>query len=228
MSGKLLLLDLDGVVALECDPPIVARREILRLHRSLDRLTRGLGERVVVVTHRSRAEAWRILKAVGVTPDELAGVRAAEDLLIAGLSLGALPTVLRHGLRKSLILPGLAREMSVLPRDVAFIDDVERNIDDLLSHGIGLGIHVPSHLDEGGEGYVSFDLDDAVAAFEAWRDSGEVGRRVAPAGVARAVEGWSRTGLCTTAQGDHLFNRARRIARRVRVALQPGAERPTS
>ena len=64
MSAKLLLLDLDGVVALECGPPVVSPREILRLHRSLEPLTRGLGERVVVVTHRSRSEALRILSVI--------------------------------------------------------------------------------------------------------------------------------------------------------------------
>ena len=76
---SLLLLDLDGVVAIEMVPPQVARLEIILLHELLHEMLSGISVPVVVLTHRSRAEANLILQLAGLTSKEVAGVIAAED-----------------------------------------------------------------------------------------------------------------------------------------------------
>jgi hypothetical protein len=214
MSRKLLLLDLDGVIVLECDPPVVERREILRLHQSLSLLT-DLGDPVVVLTLRSRSEAWRLLEAAGLSHGDIAGIRAAEDLLRAGLHPWRLVGLVAGGLRKSLVLPGLLKEFGVAAADVAIIDDMVSNLDDLAAHGVGLAIHAPSELEPGGSGFTSFDLSEAAHAIHAWRETGGV-QRIALKAVPREVEPWSRTGLCSTAEGRHAFNNARNFARPLR------------
>ena len=86
---SLLLLDLDGVVVYEAAPPHVEAVELILLHDLLDNALQGLGIPVVVLTHRSRAEAAVILRSARLERG-LAGVIAAEDILCVPPSLTAL------------------------------------------------------------------------------------------------------------------------------------------
>ena len=111
---SLLLLDLDGVVAIEIVPPQVARLEIILLHESLlHEMLSGISVPVVILTHRSRAEANLILQLAGLTSKEVAGVIAAEDILRAAVKSSRRWLLLRHGLKKSWILPDVEKRYGV-------------------------------------------------------------------------------------------------------------------
>lgn len=220
MSAGLLLLDLDGVVVFEHGPPWLKALEILRLHDALPALLAGLGAPVVVLTHRSRAEAKAILRAAGLEVGDggLAAVMAAEDLAVAALRHGALVRMFGGGLRKSLILPEVEARFGVGRADMALIDDRLDNLEDLLAAGVGLALHAPSAVGDDG-GLTSFEMAEAAQAFRRWRAEGGRPGLVALTPHPLGDVASRRTGLCTTREGGHAFNRLRTAARKVRRGL---------
>jgi hypothetical protein len=214
----LLLLDLDGVVVFESGPPLLPSLEILRLHDGLAAALRSLDAPVVVLTHRSRREALHILDAAGLPPTALEGILAAEDLFRAGLRHGGPLGLLRHGLRKSWVLPLIERRWGVPPERIAFVDDRLDNLEDLMARGLGLALHAPSAVT--GTRLVSFELAEVVRLFVAWRQGRMPDGLVALAPAASAVGPWQRTGLHTRREGRHAFNLARRLGRLARTRLQ--------
>ncbi len=82
----MLLLDLDGVVVFEAEPPFFLAREIILLHQNLKATIESLEMPVVILTHRSQREAKHILACIGLSvPTSIAAVMAAEDLFLAGV-----------------------------------------------------------------------------------------------------------------------------------------------
>jgi hypothetical protein len=215
----LLLLDLDGVVVFEAEPPRLAAVEILLLHDLLGDLLKQASAPVVVVTHRSKAEARRILEAAGLNSGVLSGIMAAEDLFWAGLRHQGPFRLARKGLRKSLILPVVEKQFGV-PRDrMALIDDRLDNLEDMLEHGLGLALLAPSLMEESGHSITSFDVNEALDAFRSWGGNGR--REIIVRLTARefAVDPWRKTGLNTQRQGRHLFNLTRRVGQAARRRL---------
>ncbi len=214
----LLLLDLDGVVVFEAEPPHLAKAEILLLHEVLSEVLNELKAPVVVCTHRSRAEARRILEAARLDSKVISHLVAAEDLFQAGLKYHGVWKVAVKGLRKSLILP-LVEERFGIPRArMALIDDRLDNLQDLLANGIGLALHAPSLMDNG-DSLVSFDVREAVEAFKAWGGAERRETVVELTAQTYPVEEWRKTGLNTRKQGRHLFNLMRRVGRATRTRL---------
>src|SRR4051812_39559461 len=119
---SLLLLDLDGVIVYEMAPPRVQKLELILLHDLLVNALQELGVPVVVLTHRSRAEAAVILGSAGLEKS-VAGIMAAEDNLNAAFVYGTPWQLLRKGLRKSWALPAIERRYRVDRKNIAFIDD---------------------------------------------------------------------------------------------------------
>jgi hypothetical protein len=216
MSPALLFLDLDGVVVYEAGPPLLPGLEILRLHAGLGALLQALPDQVAVLTHRSGAEARRILEAAGVDPARLAGLLAAEELFRAGLKHGGPLGLVRHGLRKSWVLPLAEERFGVSRGEAAFIDDRMDNLQDLLAHGLGLALHAPSEIGADGRSLVSFDMAAALAEVARWRRGERPGQLVTLPPVTMPLGDWQRTGLHTKQQGRHVFNVARRIGRAMR------------
>ncbi len=214
----LLLLDLDGVVVFEAEPPHLASAEILLLHDLLAEVLRKAQAPVVVVTHRSRAEARRILQAARLNGEVLSGLVAAEDLFYAGLRHHGVFRVARRGLRKSLILPVVERQFDIPRARMALIDDRLDNLEDMLAHGLGLALLAPS-LMESGEALVSFDVNEAVEAFTRWGGAAPQREIVRLAERTVTVDPWRKTGLNTRRQGRHLFNLMRRVGRATRTRL---------
>jgi hypothetical protein len=215
----MILLDLDGVVVFEAEPPFFSAREIILLHRNLKAEIEALGMPAVILTHRSRREAQHILAGIGLcVPTSLAAVIAAEDIFLAGVRY-APKRMLNHGLRKDLILPALERRFSIHRSQIIFIDDRIDNLQDLLSAGLGLAIHAPSYLTNDGQSLMSFDLVQAFSAIRCWQRGAlsEALIRLPPEELRMAS--WRRTGLRTTTEKRHVFNAARQIARSVRVGL---------
>src|SRR4051794_13928453 len=96
-TKSLLLVDLDGVIVLEVAVTGSAP-ELLRLHRDPLASLQRFDCEVVVLTHRSAAEARTILRAVGLPASKLAGVIAAESILMEGLRQRRFGTLLHRGL----------------------------------------------------------------------------------------------------------------------------------
>ena len=214
---QMLLLDLDGVVVFEAEPPAVAKTELLLLHETIGAQVTALGIPIVVLTHRSRREAHQILSAAGLRDGGLAGIVAAEDLFLAGLRYA--PTqMLRRGLRKDLVLPVLERRYGITRSRVAFIDDRMDNLDDLLRAGLGLALHAPSELLPDGR-LLTFHLDDALSELGAWTEASPTGRLVKLPPRDLVMAPWRLTGLTTAAHGRHVFNSARRVGRAMRQSL---------
>ena len=213
---SLLLLDLDGVVVYEMAPPRVRKLELILLHELLANALQTLGVPVVVLTHRSRAEAAVILGSAGLEK-AVAGTIAAEDILNAAFAYGTLWKLLRMGLRKSWALPAIEHRYRVDRKNIAFIDDRLDNIEDLVAHGVGVALHAPSGINDDGS-LISFDFAQAVRVLREWN-----GNRtppvvsVAPRIVAESE--WSRTGIGTGSLTLSPFNQARRYGRSLRRLL---------
>jgi hypothetical protein len=213
---SLLLLDLDGVIVYEMAPPLVKKLELIRLHALLVNELEALGVPVVVLTHRSRAEATIILQSVGLQ-NGVAGLMAAEDILSAALAYGTPWQLLKKGLRKSWALPAVERRYRVVRKNIAFIDDRMDNIQDLVDNGVGLALHAPSGIDDDGS-LISFDFDQAMRVLRDW-NSGSA-QRFLPIASRIVVESeWQRTGISTGAFAISRFNRARRFGRSLRNIL---------
>jgi hypothetical protein len=213
---SLLLLDLDGVVVYEMAPPRVKKLELILLHDLLVNGLQEVGVPVVVLTHRSRAEAAVILGSAGIDKN-VAGLMAAEDILNAALMYGNPWQLLRKGLRKSWTLPAVERRYRVDRKNIAFIDDRLDNIEDLVSNGVGMALHAPSGINDDGS-LISFDFQQVV---EMVRDGSSEGtsstRSIAPR-IVTDME-LNRTGISTGSYTMSRFNRARRFGRSLRERL---------
>ena len=212
----MLLLDLDGVVVLELRSPHLAKLEIIVLHDLQDEGLKALGVPIVVLTHRSRAEAKRILAAAGLTMGVITGVLAAEDILQAALLSGRPWSLLRHGLKKSWVLSILEKRYGIARDQVAFIDDRRDNLEDMLSHGLGLALHAPSGISADGATITSFDFEHAGNLMKAWGGTRRVTeiQPLQPREIHSAL--WVRTGLNTRREALSAFNTARLFGRGVR------------
>ena len=214
--ASLLLLDLDGVVVIEVAPPQAAKHEIILLHDLLDKILSNIDVPVVVLTHRSRAEANLILRSARLTSREVAAVIAAEDILKAALKSGRRWLLLRHGLKKSWILPDVEKRYGVARQDIAFIDDRHDNLEDMLGNGIGLAILAPSGIAVDGSNLVSFDFKQLVRLLEGWNGE-RVPHILTLASKDISIEQWRRTGVGTNQRSQHIFNKARRYGRMIRA-----------
>ena len=213
---SLLLLDLDGVVVYEMAPPEVQKMELILLHDLLVDALQALDVPVVVLTHRSRAEAAVILGSAGLA-NGVAGIMAAEDILSAAFTYGTPWQLLRKGLRKSWALPAIERQYRVDRKNIAFIDDRLDNIKDLVGNGVGIALHAPSGINGDG-GLISFDFRQAVRMLQEWN-----GDRTIPilsvASRTLPESEWSRTGISTGTLTMSPFNQARRYGRSLRKLL---------
>ena len=213
---SLLLLDLDGVIVFEMAPPYVKKLELILLHDLLVDGLETLGVPVVVLTHRSRAEAAVILASAGLQKG-LAGLMAAEDILRAAVVYGTPWQLLRKGLRKSWALPAVERRYRVDRKNMAFIDDRLDNIQDLVGNGVGIALHAPSGIDDDGS-LISFDFEQAVRVLRAW--NGDPAPRFLPIAPRVVTEReWYRTGISTETLTMSPFNRVRRFGRSLRDLL---------
>jgi hypothetical protein len=213
---SLLLLDLDGVVVYEMAPPRVKKQELILLHDLLVNALQAVGVPVVVLTHRSRAEAAVILGSAGLEKG-VAGLMAAEDILNAAFAYGTPWQLLRKGLRKSWALPAIERRYRVDRKNIAFIDDRLDNIGDLVGNGVGIALHAPSGINDDGS-LISFDFGQAVRMLREW--NGDLTLpilSIAPRIVTESE--LSRTGISTGIFTMSPFNRARRYGRSLRQLL---------
>jgi len=209
-SSALLLLDLDGVCALEKASPDGPVLELFKLHEDLGAGIAALGCPVAVITHRSRKEALRILSAIGVERDDIKGVFTAEDFLFA--SLGKPLDLFRRGLLKSAALPAIERKFLVARENMAMIDDRDDVLHDLKTHGVGLCMKAPGQSDP--DGVVSFKFAEAAQVFAEWREHDAVQAEIWPLTPYR-TPGW-RTGKNTRLSKFTVFNAVRVVARYAR------------
>ena len=212
-KSHLLLIDLDGVLVLEVGAPRLPRREILRLHQHLEHVLNVSDAFMVVLTHRSRAEATRILAAVQLRPVKLDGVVSAEDLFQAGLRHGGVRGLARWGLRKSWSLPVVEKRFGIPRERIAIIDDRPENLRDLLDHGVGLAMLAPSAFHDSDGCLTTFRIEEAVGVFSAWREGAVTSQPFQLTPYCQPLAAWQHTGMHTRRQGRHLFNFARRVGR---------------
>lgn len=212
LDSHLLLLDLDGVVVLESGPPLCEQLEIIALHDLIADSIAKLDAPVVVLTHRSRAEARRILAAAGLQKPVLSGIMAAEDLFLSGFRHRRVGRLMRGGLRKSLILPEVERRYGVKRGQMALIDDRIDNVEDMVKAGLGLVMHAPSAIGPDEKSIVTFDFASALDVFRQWTREGQHGAVINLPPVMLAADVARRTGHSTARDSDHFFNRARRVA----------------
>jgi hypothetical protein len=214
---QMLLLDLDGVVVFEAEPPLVAATELLLLHENLSQEIAALGIPVVVLTHRSRREARHILQAAGVATS-LSGVIAAEDLFFAGIRHAPM-RMFASGLRKDLVLSVVEQRFGVERSRVVFIDDRIDNLQDLVTAGLGLAIHAPSYLTTDQQILMTFNLGNAFALIRSWDRTKSQAQIVSLSPQQLTMSFSNRTGFSTMPHRHHLFNVARRVGRLLRLSL---------
>jgi hypothetical protein len=218
-KDSILLLDLDGVVVFESGAPLCQALEILALHDGLWEHVSNIGLRTFILTHRSRAEARRILAAADVPQNAVAGVLAAEDLFQSGLRHGSWLDLATGGLRKSLILPEIERRTGAHRSRMALIDDRIDNVEDMVAAGVGLVLHAPSAIGADGRSIETFDFAEAAEAVRRWAAGEPVEKVVRLTSRTLAVEHFRRTGHNTRFEARHAFNVVRMIAGRSRRYL---------
>jgi len=214
-SSALLLLDLDGVCALERAPADKSGVEIFKLHEDLGADIAALGCPVAIITHRSRKEALSILSAIGLSRGVVRGLFTAEDFLFASLANPL--DLFRRGLLKSAGLPVIEKKFQVRRRNMAIIDDRDDVLLDLQTNGLGLCMRAPSQSDEHPDQIISFEFSEAVRVFGEWRRHDDVSleiQRLTPYGVG-AAQPW-RTGKNTRLSKATVFSTVRRVARYAR------------
>ncbi len=211
--SALLLLDLDGVCALERESPDAPGLELFKLHEDLGAGIAALGHPVAVITHRSRKEALRILSAIGVHRDDMKGIFTAEDFLFA--SLGRPFDLFRRGLLKSAALPAIERKFQVGRETMAIIDDRDDVLHDLKTNGVGLCMKAPGQTDP--DNILSFRFAEAAKVFAGWRAHGGVLAEIQPLTPYKidTAPGW-RTGKNTRLSKFTVFNTVRVVARYAR------------
>ena len=187
--------------------------------RILRRNYAGIAAPTVILTHRSRAEAKRILQAADLPGTAVAGVVAAEDLFLAAIRGPFWFSAVRRGLRKSLILPTIEQRFQTPRARMAMIDDGIGNLRDLTTCGLGLALHAPSALGPGGTTLVSFNFDEAARVLKSWtgKEQGKAIRSLAPREA--SVRPFQRTGITTTREAHHAFNLLRRLWRGIRLRV---------
>lgn len=209
-SRPILLLDLDGVVVLE--PRSADKtREILVLHQHLGSMLAAARQTTVIVTHRSRREARQILRAMSLAAGSFVRLIGAEDLLnqaCAGLHLRQL---VRGGLQKNLAL-SLVEKITGQGRDnIVMLDDRQRNLDIMISAGVGLALKAPSDLSSDGRTVTTFDMVEVLQLLPDWHAHRSTRRQRDLRAVQQLVAPWQKSGLSTASLESHAFNRARRI-----------------
>ena len=168
LKTHLLLLDLDGVVVVESRPPLCETLEIAVPHDTdAEKILAKLDIPVVVLTHRSRAQARGIVAATGLQKS-IAGIIAAEDILIASIRHGMVGKLLKHGLRKSFSLPEIERRFGLERSRMAFIDNHGGNIDDMARAGLGLVMLAPFEIAPDNSSIITFDFAAASEILSSW------------------------------------------------------------
>lgn len=212
MIDRMLLLDLDGVTVYEVGHPSRGQLEILLLHQTIATSISGIDCPVVVLTHRSRAEAVRILSAASIPVESLAGIMAAEDLFLSAVRHFAVFQMLRGGLRKSLILPELERRFVIKRQNMALIDDRIDNVEDMLTAGLGLVLHAPSEVSADGSSVTTFNFSLALNHFKDWCRGATTSPVISLPSLVKPIVELQRTGVNTRRDSRHNFNRLRRVA----------------
>lgn len=167
-KGKLLLLDLDGVLVTDGSGDTKVGSEIIAIHKHLIKQLEALSIPIAILTHRSRGEALQIIQALGLSGHRFLGVFTANDIFVYGLRFKGVSFLIENGSRKSIVLSYIKRRFNILAANIAFIDDRLGNVEDLLNAGIGLGINVPAArvIEEGK--IETFDLNKALGLVETW------------------------------------------------------------
>jgi hypothetical protein len=154
-------------------------------------------------------------------PEDFGGIFTAEDLWLRAVCRKSFFSLLRSGVRKSLLVPVVAAQFSVRPSEIAFLDDRLENIRDMASSGVGLNMLAPRARIQGNN-LVSFDLDSVLREVLEW--SNKDGNRKTdglqteiPAAT-RTVGNWCHTGLFLHGPKMQIFNRLRSTLRKIRSA----------
>ncbi len=141
----LLLLDLDGVTVLRVTEPGRKQATVVVQPTLIDAVS-DLGFRVVILTHRSRAEAEQIVRAIVADAAKMPLILAAEDLVKAAVRDGRIFKLLRQGIQKAFAVPYLERVCGVSRERMAVLDDNEGNIRTMTAAGVGLKVLTPTAL----------------------------------------------------------------------------------
>ena len=213
----ILLLDIDGVIALEVTNAAEGKTEILSLHKNLGEMIAVARDRTFVVTHRSRREAWQILEACKVSADDFNQLVAAEDILRQAMWSGRIGQAVRRGLQKSLVLPMVA-ELSGCSRDmICLLDDRQHNLDAMLESGAGLAMKAPSAVCASGQQLTTFEMESVFDSLRRWFAERHTAPLVDVPSIERPIADWQKTGLSTEHLQRHAFNRARRLVYKART-----------
>lgn len=167
--SALLLLDLDGVTVLRIPEPGRTEATVILQPALIDAVS-NLGFRVVILTHRSRAEAEQIVRAIVVDAAKMPLILAAEDLVKAAVRDGRIFRLLRQGIQKAFAVPYLERVCGVSRERMAVLDDNEGNIRTMIAAGVGLKVLTPTALLN--EQVVrTFRSDVLLELLDNWRNS---------------------------------------------------------
>lgn len=175
LSRPCLLLDLDGATIYGGNPRDGLRGDVTLLHPNLPQLLADSDLDVILLTHRSAAQAATIRSALEGAGYRFRDCVCARDLFYSGLLSLRFGLLLRRGLSKSLALPHLKRRFGAVPADLVLLDDREENLQEM--HRAGCARSVLAPFDVQGEGdsrrFQTYEMDAVLA----WiKDASATGR----------------------------------------------------
>ena len=218
---KVLLVDLDGVLVLEFLPAGASVLELYNLCPNIADVLRRTAAPIVILTHRSRREAQKILTSIGLDQEHIQFVIAAEDLFLQGLIKNLGFGILSKGLKKSLALDILQKRLKVPPRNIAMIDDRIDNLHGLLDGGIGLAMLAPSEIAPDRKSITTFDHEEMIACFQRWKDGAAMPNRTSKLSPRnKPIAAIELKGRNTRKEGLHFFNLLRYVVRNTRLFVE--------
>jgi|GEM_PF-1951601 hypothetical protein len=223
ISARAMLVDLDGVLIAVDRAKADGKQELLKVHENLQSVIWALKIPVCILTHRSKKEAGHILKALNMKRSDFESVFTANDLLLSAVKTGAFFSLFKDGLRKSLILPTVEKNLGIHRRNLVFIDDRPENLDDMEQNGIGLTILAPG-AKRTKTGMVVFELEKVANHIKSWNRSLPAAekptQRVMLKAIQKPFSKWRCTGIFLPERDQSYFGRLRQASKRYRRFFQ--------
>ncbi|MDJ0784958.1 MAG: HAD family hydrolase [Desulfosarcinaceae bacterium] len=175
-AAAILLFDIDGVLVTTLRGVGDGDAMVLRLHANTREFFSEARLPIGFLTHRTKAEAERILVALGILPEVPKFLICANDLVLEALRRLKWVSLLKAGLVKSLAMPIVCRRFACRPEQVVVVDDLPENLMLLIRSGCGLALQSPAKPLISSRTAISFDLASVLAHVETWSAIGAENR----------------------------------------------------
>ncbi|MDO6461354.1 hypothetical protein Q4485_11645 [Granulosicoccaceae sp. 1_MG-2023] len=185
LSNPCLLLDLDCATIYGGNPRDGLRGDVVLLHPQIAAVLNKAPFDVILLTHRSAAQAATLRRALEARGCQFRDCISARELFYSALRAGRWRCLVGKGLSKAFALDYLKRRYGLSPEATVLLDDRQENLDEMLSAGCRRAVRAPfaapADMSRPDAHYTSYALQDVVDWLTETNDSGDTGCFTAPA-----------------------------------------------